>query len=191
VVIILKDIVNNEAMVEILPGNKTLLLEIDKQELFKSDDIARQISITLKALTVNSAKLVISLGESSGQPKVEPVVKEDKVIVSGVDSSSVIVQNPKSLRIILESNFKQKSYLELYLDANKKFGGYVSDGKNEVWEANEFIQLKLGNAGGVDIKINGRSYNLGAPGQVVNKTITWRKDIENPNLYHIVVNDSN
>jgi transcriptional regulator with XRE-family HTH domain len=191
VVIILKDIVNNEALVEILPSNTTLLLAIDKQEIFKSDDIARQIGITLKALTTNSAKLVISLGESFGEPKVEQPVKEDKIVRPGADNSSVVVQNPKSLRIVLEANFRQKSYLELYLDANKKFGGYVSEGKNEVWEANEFIQLKLGNAGGVDIKINGRAYNLGAPGQVVNKTITWRKDIENPNLYHIVMNDSN
>ena len=192
VVIILKDIANNEATIEILPGNKTLLLQRGKQEMFKFDDTARQIGITLKALSRNSANLVISLGENYKEPKVQPKeVKEDRRIVSDVDSTSVIVQDPKLLRIILQANFKQKSYLELYLDANRKFGGYVGEGKNEVWEANQSIQLRLGNAGGVDIKINGRAYNLGSPGQVVNKTITWRKDIENPNLYHIVVNDSN
>ena len=190
VVIVLKDIVNKEAAIEIMPSNKTLLLKINEQQMLEFDDIVRQVAITLRAVTKNSAKLMISLGEG-GEPKAEPVPKErDSAIVTGVDSTSVIVQNPKNLRIILEAHFKQRSYLELYLDANKRFGGYVGEGRREVWDANESIQLRLGNAGGVDIRVNGRAYNLGSPGQVVNKTITWRKDIENPNLYHIVVKDS-
>ena len=190
VVIVLKDIVNKEAVIEIMPGNKTLLLAINEQQAIEFDDIVRNVTVTLRAATRNSAKLMVSLSGSS-EPQTEPAPREmDSAIVTGVDSTSVIVQNPRNLRIILEAHFRQRSYLELYLDANKRFGGYVAEGRREVWDANESIQLRLGNAGGVDIRINGRSYNFGSPGQVVNKTITWRKDIENPNLYHIVVKDS-
>jgi cytoskeletal protein RodZ len=190
VVIILKDIGNKEAIIEILPGNKTVVLEMKKQEMVQLDKVVRPIGITLRATARNSVKLAISLGAAPNQPRAEQPTIEDKIIVTGIDSTSVMVQNPRNLRIILEADFRQRSYLELYLDANKRFGGYIREGRREVWEANQSIQLRLGNAGGVDVKINGRAYRLGSPGQVVNKTITWRKDADNPNLYHIVVKDS-
>ena len=62
-------------------------------------------------------------------------------------------------------------------------------GTVERWEASENIQVKIGNAGGIKATINQKEYVFGRAGQVANKTITWKKDVTNPNLYHIDVKD--
>ncbi|MFW5808414.1 MAG: RodZ domain-containing protein, partial [Spirochaetota bacterium] len=82
-----------------------------------------------------------------------------------------------------------KTYLEVYLDGQKKTHGIIQAGTRERWEANEYIQIKVGNAGGMKAIINGREHVFGLPGQVANKVITWKKDAVDPNLYHIVVKD--
>ena len=138
-------------------------------------------------MTTNRANLLVELAAQQEEEKA-PEQKEE-VVIPGGDSTSVIAQNPKSLRIVLEADFKQQSYVELYIDGTNKLRGFVPAGKRQVWEANEYMQLKLGNAGGVGLKINGRVYIFGRIGQVANKVITWRKDTQNPNLYHIVVKD--
>ena len=52
-----------------------------------------------------------------------------------------------------------------------------------------FIQIKIGNAGGIQSTINGKEFVFGKAGQVANKIITWKKDVTNPNIYHIDVKD--
>jgi hypothetical protein len=49
--------------------------------------------------------------------------------------------------------------------------------------------MKVGNAGGVKVRINGRDYAFGLPGQVANKKVEWRKDPNNPNMWHVEVKD--
>jgi hypothetical protein len=109
--------------------------------------------------------------------------------LTGEDSTKVTAQSEKSLRIVFEAEFIKNTYIELYLDGMKKNKGIVFAGKKERWEATEYIQLKIGNAGGLKARINGKEYTFGLPGQVANKVITWKKDIKDPNVYHIVVKD--
>ena len=101
----------------------------------------------------------------------------------------MVAQNEKNLKIVFEAEFIQKSYLELYLDGAEKRRGFIAAGTHERWEATEFIQVKIGNAGGLKARINGRDYNFGQPGQVANKVITWKKDASNPNVYEITIKD--
>ncbi len=67
--------------------------------------------------------------------------------------------------------------------------GMIRPGVKERWQATSHVQVRIGNAGGVNIKINGKDYNWGGPGTVANKIITWKKDPRDPNVYHIVVKD--
>ncbi len=187
VVFILKSIDEKSVNIEVLPGSVTEKLEINTTRALKIEGTSRDINITLKGMTTNRANLLVELAAQQEEEKA-PEQKEE-VVIPGGDSTSVIAQNPKSLRIVLEADFKQQSYVELYIDGTNKLRGFVPAGKRQVWEANEYMQLKLGNAGGVGLKINGRAYVFGRIGQVANKVITWRKDTQNPNLYHIVVKD--
>ena len=79
--------------------------------------------------------------------------------------------------------------LELYLDGMQKKKGIIPAGVKERWEAAEYIQLKIGNAGGLKAKINGKPYSFGLLGEVANKVVTWKKSLNKPNTYHIVVKD--
>ena len=66
----------------------------------------------------------------------------------------------------------------------------MPQGTRERWEANELIQIKIGNAGGLKARINGKDFNtFGRPGQVVNKVIKWKRDLNNPNKYSLVIKD--
>ena len=105
------------------------------------------------------------------------------------DNTKVIAQSNKSLKIVFEVKFIQKSFIEIYLDGNRKQRGFMPAGSVERWEASEYIQMKIGNAGGIKSTINGKEFVFGKPGQVANKIITWKKDVTNPNLYHIDVKD--
>jgi transcriptional regulator with XRE-family HTH domain len=187
VMFLLNAIKENSVLIELLPGNIVEKLEIEKPKVLNIKDCPREVVFTLKGLTENRAKIMVMLGK---RLEAEKEIAEEKVEkLTGEDSTKVTAQSEKSLRIVFEAEFIKNTYIELYLDGMKKNKGIVFAGKKERWEATEYIQLKIGNAGGLKARINGKEYTFGLPGQVANKVITWKKDIKDPNVYHIVVKD--
>jgi hypothetical protein len=182
----LRDIKQNTVEVEAIPGKIRRALEIEKPSYFRIENCPREIILSLKGLTENRAKIFVMLGENLITDQ-EDIAKENKTAEG--QERPVIAQNEKNLKIIVEAEFIYKTYLELYLDGVKKKTGIIPSGVKERWEASENIQFKIGNAGGLKATINGKSFTFGLPGQVANKVITWKKDVNNPNLYHIVVKD--
>lgn len=192
VVFLLKEIGDNKVTVNFLNNDKDIVMEIDKQIPVTLAECPREILLTLKGLTESRAKVMIDLGRDlkaemnaaaalTGNTDVKPVTDGD--------NTKVIAQSNKSLKIVFEVKFIQKSFIEIYLDGNRKQRGFMPAGSVERWEASEYIQMKIGNAGGIKSTINGKEFVFGKPGQVANKIITWKKDVTNPNLYHIDVKD--
>lgn len=192
VVFLLKEIGDNKVTVNFLNNDKDIVMEIDKQVPVTLAECPREILLTLKGLTESRAKVMIDLGRDlkaemnaaaalTGNTDVKPLTEGD--------NTKVIAQSNKSLKIIFEVKFIQKSFIEIYLDGNRKQRGFMPAGSVERWEASEYIQMKIGNAGGIKSTINGKEFVFGKPGQVANKIITWKKDVANPNLYHIDVKD--
>jgi transcriptional regulator with XRE-family HTH domain len=189
VVFLLKSISGDTVSLELLPGKKIEKFKMDEPRTLLIEGCPRDVTITLKGLTENRAKIMVMLGE-----KKEPEAGKDKVAkvdetAPRVDSTSVEAQSRQSLKIVFEAEFVQKSFIELYLDGVRKVRGFIPQGQVERWEATEYIQIKIGNAGGIKARINGKDFSFGAAGQVANKVVTWKKDVQNPNLYHIVVKD--
>ncbi|HOT43874.1 MAG TPA: DUF4115 domain-containing protein [Spirochaetota bacterium] len=185
VVFLLKSVNGETVALELLPGKKVVKLKIEEPRTLAIEGCPRDVTFTLKGLTENRAKIMVSLGEKKEVE--ETVAKEDEKTTA--DSTSVEAQNRQSLKIVFEAEFVQKSFIELYLDGVRKVRGFIPQGQVERWEATEYIQIKIGNAGGIKARINGKEFSFGAAGQVANKVITWKKDVQNPNLYHIVVKD--
>ncbi len=192
VVFLLKEIGENKVTINFLNDDKDIVIEMDKQIPVTPSECPREVLLTLKGLTESRAKVMIELGRDlkaelnaaaavSGNSDVKPVTEGDNTMV--------IAQNNKSLKIVFEVKFIQKSFIEIYLDGNRKQRGFMPAGSVERWEASEYIQMKIGNAGGIKSTINGKEFSFGKPGQVANKIITWKKDVTNPNLYHIDVKD--
>ncbi len=187
VVFLLKKIDDKSVIIEMLPDGKDISIEMSKTALMPVEGSPREINATLKGLTEKRAKIMVDLGKSL--KKEEGDIAGDTPKREEQDTTSVTAQNKKNLKIIFEAQFIQKSFIELYLDGNKVKRGFVAAGTSERWEASETIQVKVGNAGGLQARINGRTFVFGKAGQVANKVITWKKDITNPNRYHIIVKD--
>ncbi len=187
VVFLLKSINDDAVTLELFPGKKIEKFKMESPRTLSLEGCPRDVTFTLKGLTENRAKIMVSLGAKKLDE--EKVVKEEEGAKSNADSTTVEAQSRQSLKIVLEAQFVQKSFIELYLDGVRKVRGFIPQGQSERWEATEYMQIKIGNAGGIKTRINGKEYSFGGAGQVANKVITWKKDVKNPNLYHIVVKD--
>jgi len=191
VVFLLKEIGEDKVTVNFLNNDKDIVMEIDKQVPIILNGCPREILLTLKGLTESRAKVMIDLGrdlKAEMNAAANVAGNDVKPLIEG-DNTKVIAQSNKSLKIVFEVKFIQKSFIEIYLDGNRKQRGFMPAGSVERWEASEYIQMKIGNAGGIKSTINGKEFVFGKPGQVANKIITWKKDVTNPNLYHIDVKD--
>ncbi|PKL17475.1 MAG: hypothetical protein CVV49_10955 [Spirochaetae bacterium HGW-Spirochaetae-5] len=192
VVFLLKEIGDNKVTVNFLNDDKDIVIEMDKQVPVTLVECPREVLLTLKGLTESRAKVMIELGRDlKAELNAAAALSQNSDVkpVTEGDNTRVIAQNNKSLKIVFEVKFIQKSFIEIYLDGNRKQRGFMPAGSVERWEASEYIQMKIGNAGGIKSTINGKEFTFGKPGQVANKIITWKKDVTNPNLYHIDVKD--
>ena len=191
VVFLLKDISNNKVTVNFLNNDSDIVLDMNKQVPVILAECPREILLTLKGLTESRAKIMIELGRNLKAEITSDADGQDTNVkpVTDGDNTKVIAQNDKSLKITFEIEFIQKSFIEIYLDGNIKQKGFMPAGSMEKWEASKNIQVKIGNAGGIKCKINGKEFVFGKPGQVANKLITWKRDVTNPNVYHIDVRD--
>ena len=188
VVFQLKEVTEDNISLSLMNDGADIKLEMDQDTPVVLDGCARELIFTLKGLTENRAKIMVSLGRRLAVGENAAAEIEDSEPAGG-DNTQVIAQSSKSLKIVFEVRFVQKSFLEIYLDGNMKQRGFMPAGSLQRWEASEYIQVKIGNAGGINAKINGKDYVFGQTGQVANKIITWKKDVQNPNLYHIDVKD--
>jgi len=188
VVFQLKEVTEENISLSLMNDGADIKLEMDQDTPVVLDGCARELIFTLKGLTENRAKIMVSLGRrlAAGENTAAEI---DDTKPAGGDNTQVIAQSSKSLKIVFEVKFVQKSFLEIYLDGNMKQRGFMPAGSLQRWEASENIQVKIGNAGGINARINGRDYVFGQTGQVANKIITWKKDLQDPNLYHIDVKD--
>ncbi|MFY9140384.1 MAG: RodZ domain-containing protein [Thermacetogeniaceae bacterium] len=77
---------------------------------------------------------------------------------------------PQPEIITLEIVGKQQCWTEVRVDGTVQFSGHIYPGDTKSFEAEDSIQLTLGNAGGVDLIYNGKKEPPpGKAGEVVNK----------------------
>ncbi len=188
VVFLLKEVAQKSVALSFMDDSDEITLELDEDTPVSVEGSPRELILTLKGLTENRAKIMVSLGKKMAVEESVVLEKDDIKSVDG-DNTQVIAQSNKSLKIVFDVRFVQKSFLEIYLDGNLKQRGFMPAGSYQRWEASEYIQVKIGNAGGIKAKINEKEFSFGQTGQVANKVITWKKDVQNPNLYHIDVKD--
>ena len=143
----------------------------------------------MKATTGNRGKFLVELAGGAAADAGQAAEQPTEVAHQNADTTRVVAQDERNLKIIFEAEFLEKTYLELYLDGQQRNTGLMLPGRKERWEATSTIQAKIGNAGGVKVRINGRDFAFGGKGQVANKIIKWEKDPASPNVYNIVVKD--
>jgi transcriptional regulator with XRE-family HTH domain len=94
-----------------------------------------------------------------------------------VSSSAPVISKPR-----LDIRAKEKCWLEVRVDGKTIFRDVLKKGDFEYWEAEEEIEFSLGNAGAVDIEVNGKLLSpLGRRRQVIKKIKITKEGLTVPN----------
>jgi hypothetical protein len=72
--------------------------------------------------------------------------------------------------VFLELHFIETSWVQVTVDGVRQFQGEVEAGEYKSWYAENRIEVRVGNAGGVEVTVNGEKLGpLGEPGEVVDR----------------------
>lgn len=183
VYIVLRDIVSDEKTgnykvdLEIFPGRKKVSLKEEEPIDIEDPAISRKFKVTLSGVTANNAKLVIDLGE------------EVPVAENG-NATEVRVSNPDNFLIRLEGVLTGDTYVEYFVDGKPGKRGLFKKDTPLLLEANDSIQIKIGDAGDVKLTINGKPEVLGQKGHVANKIIRKVRDPVEQSKFKVVIKDA-
>jgi len=85
-------------------------------------------------------------------------------------SPSPTPSQPVYTGIFLELVFTDTSWIQVTVDGVREFQGELETGTYRSWYGEEKIELRVGNAGGVEVTINGQKLGaLGRPGEVADQ----------------------
>lgn len=87
----------------------------------------------------------------------------------GPPAGSFVLTAP--LRVVVVAT--DRSWVKAVADGVTVYEGFLSAGGREEWEARREVSLKVSNAGGLTVTVNGHAVGvLGRPGDVIDKTFT-------------------
>jgi hypothetical protein len=81
--------------------------------------------------------------------------------------------------VVVDINLSDRSWLSVTADGETVFEGTPEEGFEETWTAEDTLVLTTGNAGGVELSINGdEAVSIGDTGEVRTLTITPDSDAD-------------
>lgn len=173
----------SSAVVEVYPGREEKLLIENKPVLMQIKDVAREFRVTMQGATPNNIKVKIDLGEAT-EADINSTVETD----TGENQATGIA-NPNNFIIVLQAELTNDNYVEFYVDGKPRKKGLLSKGSIIRYEANDSIQMKIGDAGAINLTVNGKQYDLGNRGTQVHKIFRKVKDPVEQTKFNIVVKD--
>jgi transcriptional regulator with XRE-family HTH domain len=109
-------------------------------------------------------------------PTVTPTPTHTPTPIPPTDTPTPIVYGGVTVELLI----KQPSWIQILADDVKVFEGILQPGENRSWTGLRRVAIRAGNAGGVEVVVNGTYYGLmGVEGQVVDQV--WEK-VDNPPL---------
>jgi cytoskeleton protein RodZ len=130
-----------------------LLFKIGKFTVTRIKAVAHAIATRPKRAAKPSEKIekVQTKIKPAVKPVVKPVVKpEVKSIVK-----PVVAVKPVSSQVELSIRAKEDCYIYLKSDGKTVFQGVLKKGYAEAWAAKDKMELTVGNAGGIELNVNG------------------------------------
>lgn len=104
-----------------------------------------------------------------------------------VGDTMFLMENVDKEPIKLNLTAKQFVYVRYFVDAERPQVKSLPSGKTLDLTGSDSIQLTIGNAGSLLVRINGKPVTFGREGDVVNKTVKWIRNQDNETKYHLVV----
>ena len=144
--------------------------QVRKEKLKSFKSASNRVANSSKAATEARALPLVEKTKVS-EPAVAPsVVKEKELPVA------VVAPKPPSTDVRLGIRARENCWVSLKADGKVVFQRVLEKGRFQNWEAKEKMELSLGNAGVVELEVNGQLYsNLGRRGQAL-KNVVITKD---------------
>ena len=99
------------------------------------------------------------------------MAEEGKALGSNSDSASasiIQVQEDLAPEITLTAHIRETTWLKIFIDNQDPKEYIFQPNEHHQWKATKGFELLIGNAGGLDLELNGEAINsVGTPGQVV------------------------
>ncbi len=171
------------ASFEYYPGKKMIRISEGDNIQISEPNQPRAFYLKMGGATPNNAKIIIALNNevmepTEDNPEGQTPVEEDSRVT-----------NPSNFIIAMNAEFTANNFVEFYVDGKPRKKGVLPAGSNLRYEANESIQMKIGDAGGVKMTINNEIFNLGKKGQTVTKIVRKVKDPIEQTRYKIILKD--
>ena len=120
---------------------------------------------------------------SDKRTKTAKASQRDSATTKVVSSPSTItIPQDKPVTVIkLGIRAKEDCWIQLKADGRMIFQNILKKGRYESWQADQRIEFSLGNAGVVDLEVNGKLVsNLGRRGQVIKNIVITREGLTIP-----------
>jgi len=106
-------------------------------------------------------------------PPTSPPKPTDTPVPTATDTPTPSPTPTRAGNIVVEARLIAKTYLDVRVDGERVFVGIPEAGQHQQWTAQEIISLRIGNAGGVRLIVNGVDVGImGEPQQVIDVQYT-------------------
>ncbi len=171
------------ATFEYYPGKKLIRISEGDNIQISEANQPRAFYLKMAGATPNNAKIIIALSNEVMEPT------EDNPEGQAPVEDESRVTNPSNFIIVMNAEFTSNNFVEFYVDGKPRKKGELPAGSILRYEANESIQMKIGDAGGVKLTINNETFTLGKKGQTINKIVRKVKDPIEQTRYKIILKD--
>lgn len=118
------------------------------------------------------AKMKKTAKRQPHKPEVKKVAVLEKAAEPEKPATKVITSTPAVPKINVGIHAKEDCWIKATVDNKVIFQSILKKGRFESWQAHEKIELSLGNAGGIELELNGKPISpLGRRGQSVKKIL--------------------
>jgi len=152
---------------------RTALVVILIFGLFKIGSAVKHALLSKKA---KSSATSLAKAKKEVAPKSKQTKPQATVVKP--ESPKTATKPEANFKIRLAIRAKEDCWAQLKADGRVIFQNILKKGRSESWEAKDKIELSLGNAGGVDLEINGRLIpSLGRRGQALKNILITKEGL--------------
>ena len=153
------------------PSQESLSVKRPKRTAYYSASV---VIVILAGYLLWAVYSHIVKSDNSGQEAVKPSNSIERLKEDTQQEETTAV-NQKGLKVVLDVT-DDKCWMQITTDGIPEFTGIVAAGNSISFQANERMKIKLGNAGAVNVTVNGRVIGLlGKKSEVVEKEFTVQK----------------
>ena len=170
----------NKATIEFYPGKIEYIITSQEPLWIADENIPRKFRISLMGATPNVVKFQIDMGEK---------IETEEAIVVPDTNENVSVIKDENFIIRLEAVTTGQNFIEICVDGKPCKRELFAVNSKLFYEATDSIQMKIGDAGAIKIRINNKEYKFGRKGEQVSKIVRKVRDPIEQTKYQVIVKD--